>query len=180
MLISSCFFQIKGNQNDLSNVMKYRAQFQAFLRKIIDIFFKEGINKTIGVGDDVTSEYAPSNQLSASQRLSGSQQQRISRFGSDFRVDQMSIGTGGVGGVELFSMDSVLQDFLFRGRVEEKAQLDASWEVSIEQVKLYKRVGLGSFAEVFHGEWKGVKVAVKVLLPPSMGGSESSVSFLFT
>ena len=124
--------------------MKSRAKYQAFLRKTVEIFFKEGINKKIGV-----------------------------------EGGEQPLGGAESGGVELISMDSVLQDFLFRGRVEEKGQLDASWEVNVEHVKLYKRVGLGSFAEVFHGEWKGVTVAVKVLLPPMMWASETSVSFCF-
>ena len=39
-----------------------------------------------------------------------------------------------------------------------------SWEVNSNEIKLNKLVGAGAYGEVYHGEWGGLDVAVKILI----------------
>jgi len=120
----------------LKTLLKNRNQFQTYLRKLVLVFFNEGVNKRVSVTPQSEASYSSFEKRT-------------------------------LGNVELFTLDPLLERFLFRGRVEEVSQLDASWEVNVGDVRIVRRVGLGSFAEVYEGEWKGVCVAVKVLIPPS-------------
>ena len=39
-----------------------------------------------------------------------------------------------------------------------------SWEVDSSEIKLNKKIGAGTYGEVYYGDWGGLEVAVKVLL----------------
>eukprot|EP00009_Paramoeba_aestuarina_P014468 CAMPEP_0201534276 /NCGR_PEP_ID=MMETSP0161_2-20130828/55802_1 /ASSEMBLY_ACC=CAM_ASM_000251 /TAXON_ID=180227 /ORGANISM="Neoparamoeba aestuarina, Strain SoJaBio B1-5/56/2" /LENGTH=398 /DNA_ID=CAMNT_0047938821 /DNA_START=204 /DNA_END=1396 /DNA_ORIENTATION=- len=68
-------------------------------------------------------------------------------------------------GPEIYGLEPLLQAFFFQGRVDEKPTLDKSWELNPGDVETGVRIGVGSFAEVYKGRWRGVTVAVKILLP---------------
>ncbi|XP_058108185.1 probable serine/threonine-protein kinase SIS8 isoform X3 [Magnolia sinica] len=53
-----------------------------------------------------------------------------------------------------------------------EAALDevAEWEVSWEEITLGERIGLGSYGEVYRGDWNGTEVAVKKFLDQDISG----------
>ena len=69
-------------------------------------------------------------------------------------------------------MNEIVSKFLFRGAAAADVNIDSSWEIAISDLTLSHRIGIGSFAEVYQGVWRGVPVAVKVLLPSPCGEKE--------
>eukprot|EP00262_Sarcandra_glabra_P015068 TRINITY_DN4568_c0_g2_i1.p1 TRINITY_DN4568_c0_g2~~TRINITY_DN4568_c0_g2_i1.p1 ORF type:complete len:416 (+),score=87.76 TRINITY_DN4568_c0_g2_i1:48-1250(+) len=56
--------------------------------------------------------------------------------------------------------------------VKSEAALDdvAEWEISWEEITLGERIGLGSYGEVYRGDWLGTEVAVKKFLDQDITG----------
>ncbi|PIA31737.1 hypothetical protein AQUCO_04900198v1 [Aquilegia coerulea] len=50
------------------------------------------------------------------------------------------------------------------GRLDPMLEDVAEWEISWEDLVLGERIGIGSYGEVFHADWKGTEVAVKKFL----------------
>eukprot|EP00249_Psilotum_nudum_P022894 c28683_g2_i2 orf=478-3453(+) len=46
----------------------------------------------------------------------------------------------------------------------------AEWEIPWEEIVLAERIGLGSYGEVYHGDWNGTEVAVKKFLDQDFSG----------
>ncbi|EFJ09552.1 hypothetical protein SELMODRAFT_46485, partial [Selaginella moellendorffii] len=46
----------------------------------------------------------------------------------------------------------------------------AEWEINWEDINIGERVGIGSYGEVYHGEWSGTEVAVKKFLDQDFSG----------
>ncbi|XXG55461.1 hypothetical protein AAC387_Pa03g3126 [Persea americana] len=46
----------------------------------------------------------------------------------------------------------------------------AEWEIPWEEITLGERIGLGSYGEVYHGDWHGTEVAVKKFLDQDISG----------
>ncbi|XP_002962883.2 probable serine/threonine-protein kinase SIS8 [Selaginella moellendorffii] len=59
-----------------------------------------------------------------------------------------------------------------RKRVYSQVLLEdaAEWEINWEDINIGERVGIGSYGEVYHGEWSGTEVAVKKFLDQDFSG----------
>uniref|UniRef100_A0A7S4UIN4 Protein kinase domain-containing protein n=2 Tax=Paramoeba aestuarina TaxID=180227 RepID=A0A7S4UIN4_9EUKA len=70
-----------------------------------------------------------------------------------------------------------IRGFLFEGQVKSPIGGMESWSLDIADIQVSKRIGFGSFAEVYQGKWKGMEVAVKVLLPSVAGDGKLLAEF---
>uniref|UniRef100_A0A803NAD7 non-specific serine/threonine protein kinase n=1 Tax=Chenopodium quinoa TaxID=63459 RepID=A0A803NAD7_CHEQI len=105
-------------------------------------FFNEMVGSRIGEGDD------------ASEDLRGSsKEQNTSGANSEDRTSDRSAGGDSASSVRSEMPDDV-----------------SDCEISWEEITLGERIGLGSYGEVYRGDWRGTEVAVKRFLDQDIYG----------
>ncbi|KAL5079489.1 hypothetical protein RYX36_007910 [Vicia faba] len=89
----------------------------------------------------------------------------VSKYEPSSRSDADTEGSGtnlGRSGSSVVSNDSIKSDF----SLDEVAEYEIPWE----EITLGERIGLGSYGEVYRGEWRGTEVAVKRFLNQDISG----------
>eukprot|EP00009_Paramoeba_aestuarina_P014593 CAMPEP_0201540094 /NCGR_PEP_ID=MMETSP0161_2-20130828/70761_1 /ASSEMBLY_ACC=CAM_ASM_000251 /TAXON_ID=180227 /ORGANISM="Neoparamoeba aestuarina, Strain SoJaBio B1-5/56/2" /LENGTH=478 /DNA_ID=CAMNT_0047947541 /DNA_START=1302 /DNA_END=2738 /DNA_ORIENTATION=- len=93
-------------------------------------------------------------------------------------VNQLSLvdASDDVETTQTYLLQDDLRAFLMDGQIKMVGSL-ASWEINIRDIEVEKRIGFGSFAEVYKARWRGMDVAVKILLPSVAGDKQLLAEF---